>query len=93
MKTISVNEISFSVPSTASEWELYTHKHGADLAANQLTQALLQAIIAPSHKDAFNIMKNALENNAQYGAKNTEPKYIAQQYLQKTRYNNFFFVF
>ena len=93
MKTISVNEISLSIPSTASEWELYTHKHGAESAANQLTQALLQAIIAPSHNDAYNIMKNALENNAQYGARDTEPRSIAQQYLQKTRHHNFFFLF
>lgn len=89
MKKISVNEFSFSIPSTPMEWELYCSMEGVENAANELTQALIKAIGASSHKDAKNIMRSAMEKNANYGATDTEPRAIAEQYLTKVRNKDF----
>lgn len=90
MKTLTVNEISLAIPETPNEWELYEHKHGANIAANELTHALIKAMSAPSNQQAHIIMATAMNNNAKYGACDTEPRTIVNHYFKISRNINFY---
>lgn len=81
MKKISVHEFTLSIPETPNEWELCTDIQGSHKAAKELTEALILAIAAPNYEKARNIMELAMKKNIRYGAFDTEPRTIVEQYL------------
>ncbi len=83
MKIIAVNEFSLAIPETPSEWKLHPNNPHKLKLANNLTNALIQAIKATSNQQAVEIMKNALLNNNSTNSHNT--KNIATHFLSIVR--------
>jgi hypothetical protein len=78
-----------SIPKTASGWELYSSMKGSGLAASRLTRAAEKALLAPSREDAIKIMRAALRADAKYGARDTEPRCVAEHILETGRGGNY----
>lgn len=90
MKTIQILK-SYSVPSTASEWQLYSDMKGSGAAAKRLTAALKKACSSNiSDAEAAAIMHQALRFDSDYGASDSEPQYVARELLREIRSSNYF---
>lgn len=87
--TVASTGVTVKVPTSAEGWQLYTTMRGASLAASRLTKAMEKALTAPSNEDAVNIMRAALRADRNYGATDTEPRYVAEVLLLKGRGGNF----
>lgn len=83
--TVSFTGMAVSIPTNATGWQLYSSMRGAGLAASRLTRAMEKALNAPSREDAIKIMSTALRADANYGARDTEPRCVAEIILSKGR--------
>ena len=81
------------IPTTGSDWQLYTCSYPCGEAARKLTSALKKAIrffnkglsgpqaIPNLLGDAWTIVENVQREYSRYGAWDTEPRYVGQQAL------------
>lgn len=80
------SSVMVAVPSTVSEWELYSDMPGVGAAAKRLTAALVRAA-NPNITDqqAFAIVRKALDLEVEYGATDTESRSHAREALSELR--------
>lgn len=84
-ESVMATERSVKIPADAEAWELYSDMKGAGHAARSLTAALKKALKASTRERAISIMSKALEEQAAFGAKDTEPMAHAEACLTAGR--------
>jgi hypothetical protein len=77
------------IPETAGGWELYSSMPGSKAAAKRLARAAAKAVCAPTRGEAIKIMGAALDFDARFGARDTEPRGHAEVILEKGRGGDF----
>ena len=81
--TIPVN-LKLNIPTTPGAWDLYTHSMDCTEAANALTAALKLAIAdvaqngTPTHRAMKTHMYPVMDQYADFGAADTEPRVAAE---------------
>jgi hypothetical protein len=67
---------------TADDWDLYTGSRDCEPAAKALNVEIAAIINAASDRDqAYNKACNVLEDYAEFGANDTEPRYVLRHVL------------
>jgi len=80
--------VAVDLPTTRDDWELYDVPR-VGTAARNLTAALKRACRAPTDDEARAIMNRARDAAADFGACDSEPRYVAQAVLRKVRGEDF----
>ena len=88
--TIPVN-LKLNIPTTPGAWDLYTHSMDCTEAANALTAALKVAIAdvaengTPTRRAMKAHMYPAMDQYADFGASDTEPRVAAECVLESVQ--------
>ncbi len=88
MATIEGTSGVVRIPTTAREWQLYDMR-GAEAAALRLAEAAEAAVRAPTRSDAIGLMRAALAREIAFGARDTEPRQLAEELLGRGRGGDF----
>jgi hypothetical protein len=84
-------KLKLNIPTTASAWDLYTHSMDCTEAANALTAALKVAIAdvaengTPTHRAMKAHMYPVMDQYADFGASDTEPRVAAECVLESVQ--------
>jgi hypothetical protein len=76
---------STKIPLNARAWDIFYNKAGAEEAARELTETLRRALKAPTREKAINMMSRVMKKHSALGARDTEPRTIAECALSNGR--------
>jgi len=83
-------EAEVSIPETADEWELFSDMKGVGKVARSLTSGLKKALMARTREKAIEIMSERLSKYPEFGARDTEPRSIAERCLTDGRGGDYY---
>ena len=84
-------KLNINIPTTPGAWDLYTHSMDCTEAANALTAALKLAIAdvaengTPTHRAMKAHMYPVMDQYADFGAADTEPRVAAECVLESVQ--------
>lgn len=80
---------TMKLPTTVSDWQLFSSMAESCEAAQALTHALVRAIQVSCKLVAIRIMHDAMEKYSHCGATDTEPCAVAERFLTEARGESF----
>jgi hypothetical protein len=81
---MTTNIIKRASELTARQWELYTSSFPREIMSNvaaELSAALVEAMKMDTREEADIHMLKVMRKNAEYGASDTEPRWVASYHL------------
>lgn len=84
VKPVAIN-VDVNIPETAEEWQLITGNHGAEGAAKDLSEELMNLLSDSTlEKEViWTQMNKVMEQLSYYGAADTEPRAVLSQILEE----------